>query len=924
MKKIILSAFLLTALLGNISISAQDKIGLQKYDYVTNGDTNMYQGIPNIAFPLLHLSVPTSGINVNLSMSYTTESASGMSLISDVGKGWNLSGVGSIVRYRTHLEKDYYTEGADEAKSDVFAYNYPGGSGKFYIGMDKVSHVLTAVFTSPSNDKIIITPDSTRPNRVSSFTIIDTKGNRYLFDKLNINKMHLGEVNGETVMNTKLINSAFLLSKIFNVKNEETAAIEYETTTEVVSTAIGSIQQQKIKKITAHGIGSIEYLYRPNAAPHSLNSQNKRDWYVLEKVMLKDTGGKMINQYSFNNLSTYLRELINLDKNGNTVQKFSFEYNHEIYDDNSLDAFGYPNEYVSCQFDQGELRSPRSTNRNASSYGTLKRIILPTGGITEYEFEPNSIPVQQRVCQENICFYDNHDFDKIYTLNFDMNLSYVYTFSLPPGYQDKIFVKYTYDLHPTPPPKPGVSNEIEYTVNDYSGDPFMDCDIKTFANPSTLNVQFTGTRKGYGTLEIYAAKQQKKDENEYGYGLRVKSVKNFNPGSAIPLSHITYDYNSFSNPSVSSGVGFDYFSMEPSIFSEPERANGYIGYTQIKMTDMIGGNYSKYYYLPLEEIAPGIQPSFPSLDKDMGSYLRAAGMLKKKEDYSPTGQILQKTEMSYQFKDIPVANVINGTSPVKKINIFKQASTTEAYISGTAKKLVSTSESNFEDTYNNMVSSKETLSDGTVVEKSILYPAEKGVQKLLSANMVDIPLETSTKKNGDLVGKAETKFDDPSTVYPTSVVGYNRQTQSSFTASTMDVYDSKGNLVQVTGKNGIPSTTIWGYYQTKPIAVIGGTAYSQVASLATVTAAITASNADHDNPANEPALLQALEALRKDPALKNYSVTASTYDPMVGVTNSISANGIRTVNIYDNANRLMKVTDSEGKTLQETQYNYKH
>ncbi len=145
------------------------------------------------------------------------------------------------------------------------------------------------------------------------------------------------------------------------------------------------------------------------------------------------------------------------------------------------------------------------------------------------------------------------------------------------------------------------------------------------------------------------------------------------------------------------------------------------------------------------------------------------------------------------------------------------------------------------------------------------------------------------------------------------------------TTSTLDVYDSKGNLVQATGKNGIPSTTIWGYNQTVPIAVIAGASYAQIASLSSVTAAIiTASDADNNNPANEPALLQALETLRQDPALKDYSITTSTYDPLIGVTNTISANGIRTTNVYDTAGRLVKVKDSEGKTLQENQYNYKH
>jgi uncharacterized protein RhaS with RHS repeats len=105
--------------------------------------------------------------------------------------------------------------------------------------------------------------------------------------------------------------------------------------------------------------------------------------------------------------------------------------------------------------------------------------------------------------------------------------------------------------------------------------------------------------------------------------------------------------------------------------------------------------------------------------------------------------------------------------------------------------------------------------------------------------------------------------------------------------------------------------------------VISGATYSQVANLATVKAAITASNNDRDNPATEPALLTALENLRNDTALKDFSITATTYDPLIGVTNSISANGIRITNVYDNANRLIKVTNAEGKTLQEYQYNYK-
>ncbi len=438
-------------------------------------------------------------------------------------------------------------------------------------------------------------------------------------------------------------------------------------------------------------------------------------------------------------------------------------------------------------------------------------------------------------------------------------------------------------------------------------------------------MNFSVSGRSSGTIELYAFKKTRLDENDYGHGLRIKSIKNFNSTGSSPLGYTKYEYNLFDNPLRSSGTIVD-TSSELSFIEDSKNEVRPIGYTNVKVTDMINGSYSKYYFKNPDNITPGIPPSYLSGGEEMNSYLRTLGLLEKQETYSE-GQLLQKTEMSYQFKEVPLTNIIHGPSPgtpVKKIVIAKQSSTVENYISGTTKKLVSTSESNFEDTYSNMISSKETLHDGTVVEKTLLYPADKGVQKLVNANMINIPLETTTKKNGKLVGKAETKFDDSSHLYPTSVIGYNMQTQAPFTASTLDVYDAKGNLVQVTGKDGIPVTTIWGYYQTQPIAVITGASYSQVAALPVVTAAISASDADHDNPANEPALLQALENLRKDPALKNFSITGSAYDLMIGVTHSISANGIRTANIYDSANRLIKVIDAQGKVLQENQYNYKH
>jgi hypothetical protein len=926
MKKLIVSALLLTAFLGSIHISAQtEAIGLQKYDYVTNGDANVFQGIPNIGIPIFGIDIPTTGVGINLSISYTTESLAAFSLISDVGKGWNLSSVGSIVRNKTRIADDYTKATAFKpASSDVYYYNYPGGSGKFFITENTVSHELEAVHTSPANDKITFIKD-TAEGKIKSFTIKDTKGNTYLFDKVNINKMTIGGVNS----NQKYTNSGFLLTKMFNVKNEEVANIEYETRTQQVSVPSGTLQQNKIKKITVHGIGSIEYIYRHNGTAPLLTANNDSDWYILDKLVLKDTRGVVMNQYAFERPLDDLTGLINLDKNNIQIQKTRFEYNYDVPSPfyNTYDSFGYVNSFQYCDFDNGILHSPEGRNKNVCGLGALKNIILPSGGRTEYEFESQSL-YQGDYAPTPSNYYDNYPFEKIQTITYRTEPGeYPPPFTVPNDYKVaavkvEAFAYGPSGPHGTLPTYTLYINGVEpqpYTYDVVNNTGYCQS-MFSFESEGTLTFTFDG--KSQGTIDLYAFKKTRIDENDYGHGLRIKSIKNFNSGSSTPLSYTKYDYNVFDNALRSSGVLLDE-SIDILFLDDSRKEVKPIGYTNIKVTNMIDGNYSKYYFRDPNTVAPGITPSYLGADQEMDVYLRTMGILEKKEDFTPTNQLLQKTEMNYQLKEIPIANISDGNNPAKRINISKQSATTESYVTP-SRKLISSSETNIEDKYNNVSSTKETLSDGTVIEKTFLYPEDKGVQKLLTANMVDIPLETSTKKNGKLVGKAETKFDDASNLYPTSVISYNMQTQTPVTASTLDMYDSKGNLVQTTGKNGIPVTTIWGYYQTQPIAVIAGASYAQVSSLATVTAAINASNADRDDPAQEPQLLTALENLRKDQALQNYTVSATTYDPMIGVTNSISSNGIRTVNIYDSANRLIKVTDAAGKTLQEHQYNYKN
>ena len=140
---------------------------------------------------------------------------------------------------------------------------------------------------------------------------------------------------------------------------------------------------------------------------------------------------------------------------------------------------------------------------------------------------------------------------------------------------------------------------------------------------------------------------------------------------------------------------------------------------------------------------------------------------------------------------------------------------------------------------------------------------------------------------------------------------------------TFDKYDALGNIQQYTTKAGIPTTIIWGYNNSRPIAKIEGATYAQVQN--EIAAIVSASNADANaTPGNdESSFLGLLDTFRKSANLSSYQITTYTYDPLIGVRSITPPSGIRQKYMYDTANRLEKIVQEDGKILQEYKYNYK-
>jgi hypothetical protein len=286
------------------------------------------------------------------------------------------------------------------------------------------------------------------------------------------------------------------------------------------------------------------------------------------------------------------------------------------------------------------------------------------------------------------------------------------------------------------------------------------------------------------------------------------------------------------------------------------------------------------------------------------------------------------------------ANVVL-TSPYKNFEKFGvtlpiQSTEKSFFYKNGIQSIISKTTGNVYNSRDYLTSTTENLPDGSVNSSAMQYAHEKGNTRLINAHMIGFPLETTVVQKqsstdvGKLISKTETKYDNPANLFPSSVLSYDLQNPTlTSTEVTYDQYDIKGNLLQYTTRDGIPTTIIWGYNSTQPIAKIVGHPYSLVNGLATEI--VAASDADISS-STEQTLIDKLDDFRNLLQLKEFQITTYTYDPLIGVTSITPPSGIREVYSYDSANRLKEIKQQEKdatgnviyKTVKEFKYNYKH
>lgn len=888
-----------------------------------NASVSPATGIPSISIPLFSLASADSSMPVSLSLTYHPSNAKGYIPSGEIGSGWSMF-KGASIGKENYSRANEFTEidNLNKFNADRFYYGIPGHSGKFQIYRDSLTNNLKVFELSGNKVKIEFTRDTSSTKLiVNSFTITDDKGYQYFFEDYNISSFK------EPFQLLRNHRTTYHISKIKDANNRELITYEYVVKTKdwAYNTSYLDYRRCRLSSITTPK-GKIKFGYIENGSDDDL--------FLINEMQLFSANNTLIEKFKFGHANTpamitadpslplakgYSNKLSYLQKfdgNNNMVESTSFTYRTESF---SAEPTGHVCSATAPDADPGLYMT-----------GLLESIKFPTGGSVYYEFEPNEIYEDKSALDYSsattLTDHSNQYFERTQQLNFDTNNTRDYTFAVSgnSGVSYPVIISRNleegtdYGVMQQGMPvefKFSVVNSNNFTIN-ASPCP-IDPSYKYYSlTPGIYTIKINNWG-GNGKMTI--------DELKYKPGPyrnsslaqasgRIKKITYYDSDNTVQKQK-KYEYNHFADPNDSSGYLFHDENME---FGQDYE--GFVLYKNVRETeisDTQNNGHTDYYFNN-----PHDYGTDPILSGASHYNLTSKGILTKKNILNSQNQIQETNEYSYNFQEIPGAVSTNGGF-FTYVPSFISQSTERVTVKRGSTDFVTVSEATYSPINFQQTSSKITTHNGDIQESTTKYAQDLSETRLVNANMISIPLETTVKENGIILSTSKTLFADAGHFYPTSVV-VTDLAQVPETQMTFDVYDDRGNLVQITDKAGISTTTVWGYHKTLPIAQIAGAKYSDISSLPVIAAAVAASDADADSGSNEAALLTALDNLRLNSALQQYPVTVYTYDPLIGVTNSISGNGIKVSYTYDASGRLSTVKDSNGKVLKENQYNYKH
>ena len=954
MKKKFLPLFILFALICNVSVIVYGQSPTERQNFLPkviqsspetamiqrfgNYKVNLYSGLPDISIPIFEIN--TGKIRIPIVLSYH---ASGVKIRDEatwVGLGWNLSAGGSISRVVKGGRADEYlgcinggypirdlgtldpinniddlnyvnnvAKGVIDCEPDIYSLNLPTINSKFYYEDPLILKPKFIPFTSA---KLVTTLGTNQLN----FNVKDESGVEYILDNER-------ETSLSGSGNTSVV-SAWNLMKMISADKTDTISFSYTgnayqnkggdyydvtTIVDMVYNSLGCGSSGNYNGLlspqtTGYGgqssiVGSNvpnEIIFPEGKVVFELSAGNRLDFDnkslksikiykrdpVLGNYLLIKTVNLFVG-YFFNGTDRRLRldSVQVMDKFNLVPETYSFNYDETIaipsYSNRGRDYWGYYNGQPSNMnlipyttvpigdgtqtFVIGGPQNSREPNPQYNQVGILKRINFPTGGNSEFTYETNK-------------YFD----DQTSTVKFGGGLRIKQIKSFDPVSGNANYKTYKYKVSD----KNGAADTgygkivmpvylVYYFTEQFHYYAYNITTpskrIRTYcSNPNVGLEPFDGTIVGYTEIkEIngteaenagfsiykYSFAADQPNSNTYGWNRPSVTSRHFQRG--LLLERCDYRINTVGAPSkIHSSVNtYGAFADDPN------------GAKTLALFERNVYTYQQFINCPTSDLPypPYFYNTYSVLTGD--------------------NRITKNIETVYDDKD-----------PLKEL-----VTTTDYFYDNVIHKL--------------NTRTKVTNSKNEIIETTLRYPheflslappANTVPTAMVNANIFNAVIEKEVRLSNTPMSLIHTEYQQafPGMFNP-QFISSKIKAFGTNTEVTFNSYDAKGNILQLTGKDGMISSFVWDYGSNYPVAKVSGAAISQVAFTSFESEgkgnwAITGNRVlDASAPTGKFAFVPASVITRTVGLAGNYLVTYWKKSGTVTV-NSISASAIRTAN----------------------------
>ena len=532
------------------------------------------------------------------------------------------------------------------------------------------------------------------------------------------------------------------------------------------------------------------------------------------------------------------------------------------------DTYLSPNDYL----------SNRSVDAEGMKNFSLKKIVYPTGGYTEYDYEPNkegttqvgglrikairSYPGGDGTPRISRYEYGNGSADVSIDHACFFNLSYIINVQRDEPFQgfNEVHVSAVKNYSETP------IGDInwnmfkvfypEVTVYDYN-------ENETQYNGKTVtNYQLNSLYEVEDMTSTSAVLQQEYPEVPYWNNYH---VRRYAPGF-VPLISRKKIYKQGNQ------------LLQDEVYTYTNNNTPIRSYEGLKVFRKM---YVHNHYTPVDENLYGNIRNAYNYITSFFDYMYYTVAISGKE------LLTSKSTSIYQ----------NGSDPV---------TTVESYTYDSKQQIASISRSN--------------SLQGQVVRK-FQYPqnySDDMSRLMVSKNMLNRVIEQISTQNNKEIGRLKTTYTNSNGISNGLLLPSSEQSTLNGVQRTdvvYDKYDLKGNILQYTRLDGVKVACVWGYNYQYLIAEIVNASYSELtSSISSIASKAEPSSTDWTE----------LENLKT--VLPKSQVTLYKYKPLVGITSVISPAGITTNYEYDAFNRLRTVSVKDGTTervIEKYDYNYR-